>query len=100
MGDFVLDDSLVGKFEDLADKISFHRDVIYRKACGLVGRDVVLHIKKWDAPSEWELRGFEREVTIVRVLDNCIIAKGCSGMEWSYNIADSEWIILDVQVRV
>lgn len=65
---------------------------IFSLASGWVGRRVVLVIKKFERED-----GFEREVVISRVLDNCIVGRGLCGMEWVYPILDEEWAILDVR---
>ncbi len=56
-----------------------------------LNKKVILTLKKKDCKNE-----FTREVTIAKVLSNCLICKGVSKMEWPYPIEDSEMQILDI----
>lgn len=57
-----------------------------------LNKKVVLTLKKKQCENS-----FTREVTIVKVLTNCLICKGLSGMEWPYPIDDSEMEILNIE---
>ena len=72
--------------------VDHSRTLIYRCASRLVGRRVVLVIRKFEFGNV-----FEREVVICRVWENCIVGRGLCGMEWPYPILDKEWAILDVR---
>lgn len=58
-----------------------------------IGKKVILTMKKKDRDNS-----FTREVTILKVFSDTVIAKGLSGMEWPYVIDDGEMEMLKVEV--